>query len=72
MLNCVIWVALSTSVLISSLFQKEVHLKTSLRTLLQILSVLMDEKTGVFSTLQHDTHTIKSVGDGNQLNLFNF
>jgi len=64
-----IWCAVATYVLIA-IVKKELHLKASLYTLLQILSVSVFEKTEISCALPPDTNrTIAPLAD-NQLNLF--
>ena len=66
-----IWCAVSTYVLIA-IIKKELHLDSSLYTLLQILSVSVFEKTLISCALQPDvTRTITTPSD-NQLILFDF
>ncbi|MDP1595303.1 MAG: transposase, partial [Methylotenera sp.] len=64
-----IWCAVSTYVLIA-IVKKELHLNTSLYTLLQILSVSIFEKTLISCALQPDTNRIIMPMSDNQLNLF--
>jgi hypothetical protein len=66
-----IWCAIATYVLIA-IVKKELHLKASLYTCLQILSVSIFEKTQVFSALQPDRRTTELRPDSNQLILFDF
>jgi hypothetical protein len=63
--------AVSTYVLID-IVKKGLQLNASLFTLLQILSVLVFEKTEVSSDLQLDRISIDHADNDNQLNLFNF
>jgi hypothetical protein len=66
-----IWCAVSIYVIIA-IIKKELHLKASLYTLLQILSVSMFEKNLISCALQpDDSKTISSVPD-NQRMLFDF
>ena len=66
-----IWCAVSTYVLIA-IVKKELHLDTSLYTLLQILSVSIFEKTEISCALQTDVNTTEIPPIANQLNLFTF
>lgn len=66
-----IWCAVSTYVLIA-IVKKELQLKASLYTLLQILSVSVFEKTQISCALQPDAHTTETPPAANQLNLFTF
>ena len=66
-----IWCAVSTYVLIA-IVKKELHLKASLYTLLQILSVSVFEKTEISCALQPDTNISKISPSANQLYLFTF
>ena len=64
-----IWCAVSTYVLIA-IIKKELQLKASLYTLLQIFSVSVFEKTQLQCALQGDDTLETSLNDSNQLNLF--
>lgn len=64
-----IWCAVSTYVLIA-IIKKELQLKASLYTLLQIFSVSVFEKTQLQCALQGDDAQETSLDDSNQLNLF--
>lgn len=66
-----IWSAVATYVLIA-IIKKELKLKSSLYTLLQILSVSIFEKTAIFYALNVDANRIPQEEDCNQLNLFSF
>jgi Domain of unknown function (DUF4372)/Transposase DDE domain len=66
-----IWCAVSTYVLIA-IVKKELHLKASLYTLLQILSVSVFEKTLISSALQPGISRAIAPQLGNQLSLFDF
>ena len=66
-----IWCAVSTYVLIA-IVKKELHLKASLYTLLQILSVSVFEKTEISCALQPDNNRIIMPPTDNQLMLFDF
>ena len=66
-----IWCAVSTYVLIA-IVKKELHLKASLYTLLQILSVSIFEKTHISCALQVDATRVIETPIGNQMNLFEF
>jgi hypothetical protein len=66
-----IWCAVSTYVLIA-IIKKELHLKASLYTLLQILSLSMFEKTLISCALQpNDSRAVSPIPD-NQRMLFDF
>jgi hypothetical protein len=64
-----IWCAIATYVLIA-IVKHELHLKASLYTCLQILSVSVFEKTQLSSALQPDSLHSKLLHDPNQLILF--
>lgn len=64
-----IWCAISTYVLIA-IVRKELHLKASLYTVLQILSVSVFEKTPIIDVFGESHNPIEKGFDGNQLNLF--
>jgi uncharacterized protein DUF4372/DDE family transposase len=66
-----IWCAVSTYVLIA-IVKKELQLKASLYTLLQILSVSVFEKTEISCALQLDPTQAESPATANQLTLFKF
>ena len=66
-----IWCAIATYVLIA-IVKKELQLKTSLYTCLQILSVSVFEKTQVSCALQGDDYESDPIPNANQLILFNF
>ena len=66
-----IWCAVATYVLIAIL-RKELHLKASLYTCLQILSVSIFEKTEVSYALQPDRPQPEPAATSNQLILFDF
>ena len=66
-----IWCAVSTYVLIA-IVKKELHLKASLYTLLQILSVSIFEKTLMSGALQPDTTGTIAPPPSNQMILFDF
>jgi transposase len=66
-----IWCAVSTYVLIA-IVKKELHLKASLYTLLQILSVSVFEKTLITCALQPGISKTIAPPPGNQLSLFDF
>lgn len=66
-----IWCAVSTNVLIA-IVKKELHLKSSLYTLLQILSVSVFEKTHISCALQPDISRTLAPPLGKQLSLFDF
>lgn len=66
-----IWCAISTYVLIA-IIKKELQLKASLYTLLQILSVSVFEKTEISCAFQLDDYISETAPTANQLNLFDF
>ena len=66
-----IWCAISTYVLIA-IIKKELQLKASLYTLLQILSVSVFEKTEISCAFQTDDYISEIAPTANQLNLFDF
>lgn len=66
-----IWCAVATYVLIA-IVKKELQLKASLYTFLQILSVSVFEKTPISCALQPDDYTSEDAGSAKQLNLFTF
>jgi hypothetical protein len=66
-----IWCAVSTYVLIA-IIKKELHLDSSLYTMLQILSVSIFEKTHIACALQPDTSGIIAPPPSNQMILFDF
>jgi len=66
-----IWSAVAAYVLIA-IIKKELGLKTSLYSLLQILSVSVFEKIGLFDALQQDINRTITEDTCNQLNLFDF
>jgi IS4 transposase len=66
-----IWCAVATYVLIA-IVKKELQLKASLYTFLQILSVSVFEKTPISCALQPDACTSIPPDCAKQLNLFTF
>lgn len=66
-----IWCAISTYVLIA-IIKKEMQLKASLYTLLQILSVSVFEKTEILCAFQQGGYKTDAEATDNQLNLFDF
>lgn len=66
-----IWCAVSTYVLIA-IVKKELQLKASLYTCLQILSVSVCEKTSISCALQSDAYTNPTPDSAKHLNLFTF
>jgi hypothetical protein len=66
-----IWCAVATYVLIA-IVKKELQLKASLYTFLQILSVSVFEKTSISCALQTDAYTTEPPDCAKQLNLFTF
>lgn len=65
-----IWIAISIYVLVAIL-KKRLKLKSSLYTILQILSVTIFEKMPILQALAGDDSTISESTSANQLNLFN-
>jgi hypothetical protein len=65
-----IWIAVAVYVLIA-IIKKELGLRTSLHTLLQILSLTMFEKTSLQQVLTETHDVAEPALDSNQLNLFN-
>ncbi len=66
-----VWCAIATYVLIA-IVKKELQLKSSLYTCLQILSVSVFEKTLISCALQTDDYKTELPPDANQLILFGF
>ena len=66
-----IWCAIATYVLIA-IVKKELHLKASLYTCLQILSISVFEKTQISCALRGDDYDVGPLSPSNQLILFNF
>jgi hypothetical protein len=66
-----VWCAVTTYVLIA-IIKKELQLKASLYTCLQILSVSVFEKTQLSCALQADLPASDPPDAANQLNLFDF
>jgi IS4 transposase len=66
-----IWSAVATYALIA-IVKKELQLKASLYTILQILSVSIFEKIGVLCALQPDGNRTLQEDTCNQMNLFDF
>ncbi len=66
-----IWCAIATYVLIA-IVKKELQLKTSLYTCLQILSVSVFEKTQISCALRGDDYEADPLPPSNQWILFNF
>jgi len=66
-----VWCAVATYVLVA-IVRKELQLKVSMYTCLQILSVSVFEKTQLSCAFQSDELTAEHVDDANQLFLFNF
>jgi hypothetical protein len=61
----------ATYVLIA-IVKKQLQLKTSLYTFLQILPISVFEKTPISCALQHDAYTSEEQDIAKQLNLFTF
>jgi len=66
-----VWIAISVYVLVAIL-KKELELKTSMYEILQVLGVMLFEKTPVKSLFTNDYYNFSKSGLRNQLNLFNF
>ena len=66
-----IWCAIATYVLIA-IVKKELQLKASLYTCLQILSVSVFEKTQISCALQGDDYEVDPLPPSKQLILFDF
>lgn len=66
-----IWIAMATYLLIAIL-KKELRLEPELHTLLQVFSLTLFEKIGVFEALSHDFCTFPEDDDRRQLTLFDF
>lgn len=66
-----IWCAICTYLLIA-IIKKELQIKASLYTYLQILSVSVFERTEISRALHHDVCTTEVPNNANQLNLFTF
>ena len=65
-----IWIAIATYVLIA-IIKKQLNLKVSLYTFLQIISVTVFEKTPIYQALQDDPQHILETQNCNQWSLFN-
>jgi transposase len=64
-----IWIAISVYVLVA-IIKKELKLERSLHEILQILSILLFEKTSLKQALMKNNYTIKEQLNYNQLSLF--
>ncbi len=64
-----VWIAVSVYVLIATI-RKRLNLERSLYTLLQVLSVSVFEKTPLIQLLSGRKNTENTLGNANQLNLF--
>jgi hypothetical protein len=64
-----VWIAISIYVLVA-IVKKRLHLKQSLYTILQILSIAVFEKEPLFHILTSHGHSPSQPDSGNQLNLF--
>jgi len=64
-----IWIAISVYVLVA-IIRKELKLERSLHEILQILSILLFEKTSLKQALMKNYYTIKEQQKYNQLSLF--
>lgn len=65
-----VWIAISVYVLVATI-RKELKLECSLHEILQILSILLFEKTPLKQALTRNYYTIKEQLNYNQLSLFN-
>ena len=66
-----VWCAIATYVLIA-IVRKQLHLKASMYTCLQILSVSIFERTQLSCAFQTDEYTTDTIDPANQLILFGF
>jgi hypothetical protein len=66
-----IWICVSTYVLIA-IIKKQLKLKQSLYTIIQILSVSIFQKTPILQLFSGDSNTVDDVSMSNQLNLFDY
>ena len=66
-----IWIAVSVYVLVA-IVKKRLNLEASLYTLLQIFSLTLFEKINIQQTLAFDDHSLYSIDQCSQLNLFDF
>jgi hypothetical protein len=66
-----VWIAISVYVLVA-IIRRQLKVETSLYTILQILSVVLFEKTPILQALSAADGIEKNIGDVNQLKLFNF
>jgi hypothetical protein len=66
-----IWIAVSVYVLVA-IIRKRLGLEASLYQILQILSLMLFEKTPILQTLQPSDSQENLLGNPNQLNLFDF
>jgi len=64
-----IWIAVSVYVLVA-IIKKKLGLKTSLYTILQILSVSIFDKMSLYQSLANSDYNLRNTGSANQLNLF--
>jgi len=64
-----VWIAISVYVLVA-IIKKRLHLKQSLYTILQILSISVFEKEPLFQILTNYEHSGLLPEPDNQLNLF--
>jgi hypothetical protein len=62
----------ATTYVLIAIVKKELQLKASLYTFLQILSVSVFEKTSISCALQTDAYTTEPPDCAKQLNLFTF
>lgn len=65
-----IWIAISVYVLVA-IIRKELKLERSLHEILQIISILLFEKTPLKQALTENLYTLKEPQNDNQLSLFN-
>ena len=66
-----IWIAISVYVLVA-IIKKRLHLRQSLYTILQVLSVTLFEKMPIQSVFDDNAYTSSNPDISNQLNLFDF
>jgi len=64
-----IWIAVSVYVLVA-IIKKKLGLKTSLYTILQILSVTIFDKMSLYQSLANSDYNLRNTDSANQLNLF--
>ena len=64
-----VWIALSTYVLVA-IVKKRLHAKTSLYTILQVLSLTLFERTSLLQLVGEPENRIAPMTNDKQLNLF--